>query len=226
MRLRQQPHLSTSLSSIQDHMASASSFPYCDDRSYVDTNCKNNDKNNNNNSNNNNSNRMINDCSGRRSPSVVGSHPSTSKLISSSVHPMTNIRGENCHDGENLRLLLFFIFDCLLVCLVSSSVYFLLSPSVIFLLSSFLCHLLPSSSVIFLPSVLRRISRFPDLLISPKQGPRSPPCSAVGENAESSRGGSPEQRRFRGKPALNLSNRGKWGPATQFRPQSTKRVGT
>ena len=112
MRLRQQPHLPTSLdktlSSIQDDMASASSFPYCNDRSYVDTNCKNNNKNNNNNSNNNNSNRMINDCSGRRSPSVVGSHPSTSKLISSSVHPMTNIRGENCHDGENLRLLLFF----------------------------------------------------------------------------------------------------------------------
>ena len=89
---------------------------------------------------------------------------------------------------------------------------FLLPPSVIFLLSSFLWNLPPLSSVIFRPTALCLIPQSPYLLISPKRGPRNPPCSAVGENAESSRGGVSGTKKMPGEPSLNLKNRGKWGP--------------
>ena len=83
--------------------------------------------------------------------------------------------------------------------MVSSSVFL---PFAVRHLSSFVGPP-PSSSIVsryLSPLCPFRISRFPDLHVSPTQGPRGPPCSAVREHAESSRGGVSGTKKIPGEP--------------------------
>ena len=95
-------------------------------------------------------------------------------------------------------------------------------------LSSFLFFMKSSSPAVrnLSPPLLCRISRIPNLLISPKQGPRNPPRTAAWGDAESSRGGVSGTKKIPGEPSLNIKNRGKWGPCDPVSAPSTEKVGT